>query len=202
MVLVCDSLTYCLEMTALTEKQQDKMYALENNWVRRIAKMKRTIQCGSWSGKESINKKLVRSRLKWAGHVERMTGEKLSKSFPESGAEIGGEKDRLQYEDCMETDLERMGEEWRIRATDGGGDLETVDMESSERKVRTKKRKKRKNNGKSILQPCLTTMTEFNMTSFQKKQLHGVILVVVFSSSSGTNCNLEDSFSAQNLTVA
>ena len=69
--------------------------------------------------KESINK-LVRTRLNLAGDVERMTGEKLSKSFPESRAEIGGEKDRLQCEECMKADLERVGEEWRMRATDRG----------------------------------------------------------------------------------
>ena len=49
-----------------------------------------------------------------------MTGEKLSKYLPVSGAETGGEKDRLQCEDCMKTDLERVEKEWRIRATDRG----------------------------------------------------------------------------------
>ena len=32
---------------------------------------------GGWS--ETFKKKLVRSRLKWAGHVERMGDEKLTK---------------------------------------------------------------------------------------------------------------------------
>ena len=29
--------------------------------------------------RESLTRKLVRSRLKWAGHVERMEGERLTK---------------------------------------------------------------------------------------------------------------------------
>ena len=35
--------------------------------------------------KDSFKKTLVRSRLKWAGHVERMGDEKLAKRLPESG---------------------------------------------------------------------------------------------------------------------
>ena len=40
--------------------------------------------------KESYKKKLVRSRLKWAGHVEIMEGEKLAKR--ESGEKMEGMK--------------------------------------------------------------------------------------------------------------
>ena len=36
--------------------------------------------------KESFRRKLVRSRLKWAGHVERMEGERKRKTE----AEVGG----------------------------------------------------------------------------------------------------------------
>lgn len=76
---------YGLEMMAMTEKQQERVQVCENNWLRRITGVKRTdkrrmnelrVEVGVI---ESLKKKLVRSRLKWAWHVERMGGERLAK---------------------------------------------------------------------------------------------------------------------------
>ena len=76
---------YGLEMLALTEKQQEKVQVCENNWIRRIVEVTRAdkrridvlrVVVGV---KESFKKKLVRTRLKWAGQVERMGDEKLAK---------------------------------------------------------------------------------------------------------------------------
>ena len=45
--------------------------------------------------KESLKKKLVWSRLKWGGHVERMGDEKLAKEqMPRKQRSKGGEEDR------------------------------------------------------------------------------------------------------------
>ena len=52
----------------------------ENNWVRRIARVKRAEKRRIKELREEVGekasprRKLVRSRLKWAGHVERMEG--------------------------------------------------------------------------------------------------------------------------------
>ena len=76
--------TNALETMALTEKQQ-KVQICKNNLIRRIVGVKRAdkrrmyelrVEVGV---KESFKKKLVRSRLTWAGHVERMGDEKLAK---------------------------------------------------------------------------------------------------------------------------
>ena len=61
---------------------------------------------------------MFRSRLKWAGHVEIMGGVKLAKrAGVREVEEKGGEEDR----NCNGTtgiNLERVGEEWKTRATD------------------------------------------------------------------------------------
>ena len=68
---------------APTEKQQ-KVQVCETSWIRRIVGVKRAdkrkmnelrVEVGV---KESFKKKLVRIRLKWASHVERMGYEKLT----------------------------------------------------------------------------------------------------------------------------
>ena len=75
-----------LKTTVLTEKQQEKVQVCENSLARRIVGLKRvyikkrmdevTVEVGV---KESFKKKLVRSALKRANHVERMKDEKLAK---------------------------------------------------------------------------------------------------------------------------
>ena len=60
---------YSLETMAMTEKQQEKQQVCENNWVRRIEEMREEVCV-----KESLIRKLVRSGLKFARHVERMDG--------------------------------------------------------------------------------------------------------------------------------
>ena len=59
----------------------------------------------------------MRSRLKWAGHVERTGDEKLTEirclGFGGKGRrEITG----VRLEDCVKRDLERAGGEWRKTA--------------------------------------------------------------------------------------
>ena len=72
----------------LTEKQQ-KVQFCEHNLVRRIVGVKRAdkrrmnelrVEVGGRREEVSFKKTLARSRLTWAGHVDRMGDEKLSKS--------------------------------------------------------------------------------------------------------------------------
>ena len=64
----------------MTEKQQERLQVCENNCVRRIAGVKRINKRRmeelreEVGVKECFTRKLVRSRLRWAGHVERMEG--------------------------------------------------------------------------------------------------------------------------------
>ena len=65
---------------AMTQKQQGKLQVCENNRLRRIAGVKRICmrrkeELREEVGvKESLPRKMVKSRLKWAGHVEGMEG--------------------------------------------------------------------------------------------------------------------------------
>ena len=76
---------YAVETIALIQKQQKKVQVCENNWMKRIVGVKRAgkrrmdelrVEVGV---KDSLKKKLVRSRLKWASQLERMGDEKLGK---------------------------------------------------------------------------------------------------------------------------
>ena len=69
----------------MTEKQLEKLHVRENNLMKIIAGVKRIdkrkmeelrVECGV---RESLTRKRVRGRLKWARHVEIMEGERLSK---------------------------------------------------------------------------------------------------------------------------
>ena len=76
---------YGMETTAMSEKQQMKLHVCENSWVRRIAGVKRIVKRRmeelreEVGVKESFTRKLMRSRLRRAGHVERMEGVRLTK---------------------------------------------------------------------------------------------------------------------------
>ena len=52
----------------------------------------------------SLTERLVRSRLQWAGHVERLADDRLPKraaELREQGRRRGG-RPRLRWEDCVE----------------------------------------------------------------------------------------------------
>ena len=55
----------------------------------------------------------MRSRLEWAGHVERMADERLPKratELREQGRRRRG-RPRLRWEDCIKRDVKKTGEE-------------------------------------------------------------------------------------------
>ena len=60
--------------------------------------------------------KMVMVRSTWAGHVEKMGHHKNSKESrcPESAGDMEGrKKTEIAMGDCIESDLERVGEEWK-----------------------------------------------------------------------------------------
>ena len=73
----------------------------------------------------SLTERLVRSRLQWAGHVERMADERLPKraaELREQGRRRRGSP-RLRWEDCVKRDAKKTREEgdWKKKTGDRGG---------------------------------------------------------------------------------
>ena len=74
---------------------------------------------------EELTDRLVRSRLQWAGHVERMADDRIPKRAPElceQGRRRRG-RPRLRWEDCVKRDVRKAGEEedWKKKTRDRGG---------------------------------------------------------------------------------
>ena len=65
--------------------------------------------------RESLTRKLLRSRLKCAGHMERMVGERLTKRADALGVEARRRRGRprLRWEDCVKRDLAGVGGVWK-----------------------------------------------------------------------------------------
>ena len=122
---------YGTETLAMTELQQHRLQVCENNWVRKIARVtrvdrRRMVELREETGVQwSLSERLVRSRLQWAGHVERMADEIL----PERAAELREQgrrrrgRPRLRWEDCVKRDVKKTGEEgdWKKKTGDRGG---------------------------------------------------------------------------------
>ena len=73
----------------------------------------------------SLTERLVRSRVQWAGHVERMADDRLPKraaEFREQGRRRRG-RPRLRWEGCVKRDVKKTGEEgdWKEKTGDRGG---------------------------------------------------------------------------------
>ena len=71
-----------------------------------------------------LTERLVRSRLQWAGHVERMADDRLPKrttELREQGRRRRG-RPRLRWEDCVKRDVRKTGEEedWKKKTRDRG----------------------------------------------------------------------------------
>ena len=77
--------TYGLETLALSELHQHKLQVCDNNWIRRIAGVKRVDRRRmKYLREEVVSKacivgKIVKSRMKWAGYMVRMKDDKLPK---------------------------------------------------------------------------------------------------------------------------
>ena len=74
---------YGLEPLALSELHQRKLQVCENNWIRRIARVRRVERRRMKDLREEVGTKacivgkIVKSRMKWAGHMIRMKYDKL-----------------------------------------------------------------------------------------------------------------------------
>ena len=75
--------------------------------------------------KKHLKMKVAGSRMRWAGHVQRMGEDRLLKRAWK--AEEGGRRRRgrpkLRWKDCVNRDLERAGtngQEWKTTAEDRG----------------------------------------------------------------------------------
>ena len=73
----------------------------------------------------SLTERLVRSRLQWAGYVERMADDRLPKraaELREQGRRRRG-RPRLCWEDFVKRDVKKTGEEgdWKKKTGDRGG---------------------------------------------------------------------------------
>ena len=74
----------------------------------------------------SLTERLVRGRLQWTGHVERMADDGLPKRAAELLREEGRRRrgrQRLIWEDCVKRDVRKAGEEedWKKKTRDRGG---------------------------------------------------------------------------------
>ena len=110
---------------ALTERQEEKMQIAENNWVRRICKVtqegRKMKELKEEIGmKKHLKMKVARCRMRWAGHMQRMGEDRLSKRAWK--AEEGGRRRRgrpkVRWKDCVKRDLERAGtngQEWKTK---------------------------------------------------------------------------------------
>ena len=87
---------YGTETLALTELHQQRLQVCESNWVRKTARVTRGSQekNGGVKGvQRSLAERLVRSRLQWAGHVERMTDYRRERQsyVSRAGGDEGGQ---------------------------------------------------------------------------------------------------------------
>ena len=100
---------YGTETLAMIELQQQRLQVWENNSVQQIAGVTRAewrimVELREEIGvQRSLTEKLVRSRLLWAGHIERMADDRLPKraaELCEQGRRRRG-RPRLRWEDCV-----------------------------------------------------------------------------------------------------
>ena len=118
--------TYGLETLALSELHQHKLQVCENNWIRKIAGVRRVERRRMKDLREEVGSKacivgkIVKSRMKWAGHMVRMNDDKLPKRAETKTQEGSRKRGRpqLRWEDCVKRDLRKAKEEekWREKA--------------------------------------------------------------------------------------
>ena len=118
--------TYGLETLVLSELHQHKLKVCENNWIRIIAGVRRVERRRMKDLREEVGTtacivgKIVKSRMKWAGHMVRMKDDKLPKRSETKKQEGFRKRGRpqLRWEDCVKRDLTKAEEEekWREKA--------------------------------------------------------------------------------------
>ena len=115
--------TYGLEMLALSGLHQHKLQVCENNWIRRIAGVRRVERRRMKDLREEVVTKacivgkIVQSRIQWAGHMVRMKDDKLPKRSESMNQEGSRKRGRPQVT-CVKRVL-RKAEEEEKRPTTG-----------------------------------------------------------------------------------
>ena len=109
----------CVRGCMCIKAGQQRLQVCENNWVLKIARVtradrRRMVELREETGvQRSLTERLVKSRLQWAGHVERMADDRLPKraaELREQGRRRRG-RPRLRWEDCVKRDVKKAGEE-------------------------------------------------------------------------------------------
>ena len=123
---VAPASTYGLETLSLSELHQHKLQVCENNWIRKIAAVRRVERRRMKYMREDVGTKvcivgkIVKSRIKLAGHMVRMKYDKLPKRAETKKQECSRKRGRphLRWEDCVKRDLRKAEEEekWREKA--------------------------------------------------------------------------------------
>ena len=124
---VTPAMLYGLNTLPVSEKHQHRLQVCENNWMRRIAGVKRVDRRRMDQLREEVGiqkclmGRLVKSRLKWTGHVERMKEDRLPKMayvHQETGKTKRG-RSHMRWRDCIERDMRKAELEdvdWRMVA--------------------------------------------------------------------------------------
>ena len=115
--------TYGLETLALSELHQHKLQVCENNWIRKIAGVRRVERRRMKDLREEAGTKactvgkIVKSRMKWAGHMVRMKDDKLPNRAETEKQECSRKRGRprLRWEDCVKRELRKAEEEEKLR---------------------------------------------------------------------------------------
>ena len=124
---VTPAMLYGLEALPVSEKHQHRLQVCENNWVRRIAGVKRMDRRRMDELREEVGiqkclmGRLVKSRMKSAGHVERMKEDRLPRMAYVHQERRG--RPRMRWRDCIERDMRKAELEdvdWRMVAQDRG----------------------------------------------------------------------------------
>ena len=126
-VCVLPAVTYGLETLALTKEQHKKLQVCENNWLRRLCGVKlverrRLSEMRTEVGmRRTVTQKIVGKRLAWAGHVARMSGERLPRRVEqkEEGGTRGRGRPKIRWSDCVRSRRAEEGwRDWRSDAMD------------------------------------------------------------------------------------
>ena len=125
---VIPACVYALETCAITTNQMNRLQVCENNWVRKIAGVKRVERRRLEELRQeiglgmTITRKIERARMRWAGHVARMEEGRAPRRAMEM--EIDGTRRRgrptMRWRDAVEKVVNRMGEQrdWKMVARD------------------------------------------------------------------------------------
>ena len=128
---VTPAMLYGLDTLPVSEKHKHRLQVCENNWVRRVAGVKRVDRRRMDELREEVGirkclmGRLMKIRLKWTGHVERMKEDRLPRMayvHQERGKRKRGIPG-MRWRDCIERDMRKAELEdvdWRMAAQDRG----------------------------------------------------------------------------------